>query len=291
LRTKANVTNRSYLLNSGDIKVAAEEIRLATLCIDYLNIPSFERPFLRQADLARQAILAGHYGFMEYAVQNWTHHLESGLSSEPNQEWKDEQEELKSGLTESIGILLDHHWNNPTVELKITGHTSKTLEYFKPCTNYKQIQQAVVSTREQMKEFGVVRRTECALDFAETVADIRDQLESIISDDAEKALAEDLELKYGSHLFKCPRFSCKYFTQGFDSKVERDRHRDRHERPARCSDRNCTGYKIGFATKAQLDRHLKDTHPDPAIRDELFPTDDDIFRSLEGYSDPDHRRI
>ena len=215
---------------------------------------------------------------MEYAILNWVRHLEAGLSSGPD------RNELMQAFFESFETLLENHWNNPIIEVKIPKRTQNIFGIFQNSPKHKEIQQAIASTQEQIKRFGDMPAGECALDFSKIVADIRTQLESLVSNSADKSIDEDLELKYGTDLFKCPRFSCKYFTQGFTFKGERDRHVERHERPFRCTDRDCTGFIIGFATKAQLDRHLKETHSDSTDQDYSFPTEEEVNQSLIGYS-------
>jgi hypothetical protein len=210
---------------------------------------------------------------MEYAILNWVRHLEAGLSS------RSDRVELMAEFFESIEALLETHWNNPTVEVKIPKRIQDILNIFQRSPKHKEIQQAIASTQEQAKRFGNIRPGECALDFTEVVAGIRMQLESVVIDSTDKSIDEDLELKYGTDLFKCPRFSCKYFTHGFATKVERDRHVERHERPARCTDMHCFGFKIGFATKSQLAKHLRETHSESTNQDQLFPTEEEVEQS------------
>jgi hypothetical protein len=117
-----------------------------------------------------------------------------------------------------------------------------------------------------------MRPGECALDLLEVVACIRVQIESVVLNGADwptgeriESLDDELNRKYGTNFFKCPRFSCNYFTQGFASKKEREGHVQRHERPFWCTDIHCTGF-IGFAKEEQLTRHLKRLIPIPRIR-------------------------
>ena len=272
ISARTDLGNDRYLLKNNALDIAAEEIGLATLCVDYLNLPFFKNPF------SQDAVLDGSYGFMEYAILNWVRHLEAGLSS------RSIPDELIKGFFESLETLLENHWNNPTIEVKIPKRTRDILDIFQYSPKHKEIQQAIASTQEQAKRFGNMRPAECALDFTEVVAGIRTQLEAVISDSADKSIDEDLKLKYGIDVFKCPRFSCKYFTQGFASKGERDRHVERHERPARCTDRHCTGFIIGFATESQLARHLKETHSESTDHGHSFPTEEEVNQSLREYS-------
>lgn len=265
--------NYSYLLNSKDLDGTAKELDLATFCIDYLNLPIFNNP------ISTRAVTDGSYGFMEYAVLNWVRHLEAGLSSEPG------PDESTRNFCESFETLLESHWRTPTIEPRILKRTRDKLQIFETSPQHGQIQQAVASTQEQIKRFGDMRPEECALDLAEIVASIRVQIEYVVLNGADwptgESLDHELERKYGTHLFKCPRFSCKYFTDGFASKEERGGHVQKHERPFRCTDTPCTGF-IGFAKEEQLTRHLKDIHHDHTNQDS-FPTEDEIAESQREY--------
>jgi hypothetical protein len=214
---------------------------------------------------------------MEYAILNWVRHLEAGLSSSP------QDNDLLQEFIESCEALLENHWNNPIIEPKIPKRTQDILAIFQGSPRHKQIQQAIASTQEQTKRFGSMRQDECALNFTDVVNGIRIQLESVISDSTNTSNENDLTMKYGTNLFRCPRFSCKYFTEGFASRFERDRHVERHERPARCTDRHCTGFIIGFATEAQLAKHLRETHPSSMAQDQSFPTEEEINESRMEY--------
>lgn len=246
-----------------------EELRLATLCINYLNLPSFMAPY------PEQAVRDGEYGFMEYAILYWLRHLEAGLASS-----RSGQEELREDLAESLEILVEQHWNKPTADVTIPNRTRKMLETFRRCDEYQKIQLAIVLTDKELKHFGGVHPEQRALDFAGIVPAIRLHLETIIGNNPNQGTADDLKLKYGTHLFRCPRFSCYYFTEGFSTLHEREKHIERHERPARCTDEHCRGSKIGFATEAQLERHLRENHPDIAERHHNFPTEEEISESV-----------
>jgi hypothetical protein len=214
---------------------------------------------------------------MEYAILNWVRHLEAGLSSSP------QDNDLLQEFIESCEALLENHWNNPIIEPKIPKRTQDILAIFQSSPRHKQIQQAIASTQEQTKRFGSMRQDECALNFTDVVNGIRIQLESVISDSTNTSNENDLTMKYSTNLFRCPRFSCKYFTEGFASRFERDRHVERHERPARCTDRHCTGFIIGFATEAQLAKHLRETHPSATDQHNLFPTEEEVNESRRDY--------
>lgn len=255
--------------------MATEQLGLATLCINYLNLPSFTAPY------SKPAVLAGEYGFMEYAILYWLRHLEAGLrSSTP------EQTVLHEDLAESLGILVEQHWDNPSVETnEVSKRTRELLEPLSSCQNYPQIQLAVSLMDKELKHFGDIRPGQSALNFAAMISGIRLEIEKVLQSNADQstddqATGHDLVLKYGPPRFRCPRFSCNYFTEGFSTPEEREKHVGRHERPARCTDEHCRGSKIGFATDAQLERHLKETHSDKTKEQSYeYPTEEEVRES------------
>jgi uncharacterized C2H2 Zn-finger protein len=110
----------------------------------------------------------------------------------------------------------------------------------------------------------------------------RKQIESVAAANEKHAeTREKIQLRYGKNLYKCPRVSCRYFTDGFASQSEQKKHSDRHERPYRCEDEQCHGYQVGFALESQLTRHMTTTHPDSQLRNLLFPTDNEVAQSVE----------
>ncbi|PVI01289.1 hypothetical protein DM02DRAFT_525316 [Periconia macrospinosa] len=265
-----HMTARSFLANSEFLDAVSEELRLTTLCIDYLNLPSFDEPY------TERAVLAGEYGFMEYAILYWVRHLEAGLKSSNS-----EHDELHEHLTESFEILIQQHWNNPPGDGRsVSNRTREMLEIFSGSEKYLQIQLAVTLTDKELKNFGDLRPDQSALDFAKIVSDVRHCIETTVQNIRDQRTRDDLKLKYGINLFKCPRFSCRYFNEGFSSADERDKHIERHERPFRCTDEHCRGSKIGFATKTHLEKHRKENHPDTTERPHDFPTEEEIIESM-----------
>src|SRR5438046_1259925 len=95
----------SFLVDEFYVIPAAEEIKLATLCIDYLKLPAF-------VDVATEnMVLNGDYGFMDYAVLYWIRHLEAGVLR------SDDHEQLMKQLAESLEIFIQEHWNSPSATL------------------------------------------------------------------------------------------------------------------------------------------------------------------------------
>ena len=65
-----------------------------------------------------------------------------------------------------------------------------------------------------------------------------------------------LHRQYGPRLFKCNRFGCPFFRNGFETVSARDRHILIHDRPYKCDRPNCDFSHMGFASQARLNVHL-----------------------------------
>ena len=270
-----NTVYCSFLVDESHVIPAAEEIKLATLCIDYLNLPAFVN------GATDDMVLNGDYGFMDYAILHWIRHLEAGVVQ------SDDNAQLMKQLAESLEIFIQQHWNSPSATFVVSERNRGRLEFFKDLTVYDKLEQAVVSTRKQLTFFGKMRKEEIALDLADIVGDVRKILERIVTSPMEASLQQNIKRKYGTNLFKCPRFSCKFFTTGFPSADEREKHVGKHDRPFRCPDETCTGFAFGFASEKEREKHMKETHSTLADREQEFPTDQDVEQSIKSKTTED----
>jgi hypothetical protein len=61
---------------------------------------------------------------MEYAILYWLRHLEAGLRSSAS-----EHTVLHKDLAESLGVLIEQHWYNPSVDInEVSSRTREILE-------------------------------------------------------------------------------------------------------------------------------------------------------------------
>lgn len=253
-----------------------EELKLANLCIDYLNLPAFINP------PRREGILNGDYGFMDYAVLFWIQHLEVGATLKPEENGEKQKEALMAELAESLGIFVNQYWNSPTAVPKLANRHRDKIQYFRAFPFYDRLEQAVSSTKRQLKHFGDTKKEEIALNIANSVCNIRNALEELASIEPEPTTRQIIEDRYGSNLFKCPQFSCQSFTIGFPSAEERKKHIGKHQRPFRCSDELCVvGYAFGFPSAAELEKHMKAYHRELILQDEEFPTEEEVQQSIQ----------
>ncbi|KAI0157994.1 putative zinc finger protein [Hypoxylon sp. FL1284] len=259
-----------FLLDEGHVVPSKEELSLATLYIDYLNLPAFSYP------ATVEGVLNGDYSFMDYAVLFWLRHLETGAVLKT-----DTENELMEQLAESLEIFINQHWGSLTVHRKLAQRHCDKLQYFRDLPFYDRLEQAVASTRRQLKYFGDVSEKEIALKLTSMVYGVREKLEKIASDELNSTNQRALIIeRYGENLFKCPQFSCQFFTTGFSSASERDKHISKHERPFRCSVEGCSGYIFGFASEAQREKHMREKHLEVTVMDEEFPTEQEIEHGI-----------
>lgn len=263
--------NPSFLVSESHVDIGLQNIELATLCIDYLNLPSFT------CSPSNETVLNGDYGFMEYALVYWLRHFETALA------FCEHLEEQTVLLAESLDRLLEHHWMSPKFNFPISQKVKESLHCFEELPFYNKLEQTVASTRKQLTFFGEMKEEEIALDFLKGLAAIRASIEKVTSID-DDIVKEDLEHKYGNKVFKCSRFSCHYFASGFSTAAERDKHVGKHVRPYRCREEHCTGFIWGFTAAKDLEKHMQTVHSSLADEIKEFPTDREVEMSNSGFT-------
>lgn len=241
---------------------------MATKCLDYLNLSTLASP-------TSTAVINGDYGFVDYAAIYWVRHIEAGLSG--MNEHVEHDKHLNS-LAESLENFLRQHYTTPTHPLPVSQRNRDKLAWFEDFEFFEDFLRSVVSTRKQITFFGKMKKGEIALDISEMASSIRKILEETYASAPEETVTGNLTEKYGDSIFKCPRFSCKYFNAGFASLEDRNRHCDKHDRPFRCTETACMNYHIGFATTGDLDKHMRETHS--SVSQDEFPTDQDVQQSM-----------
>jgi hypothetical protein len=260
------------LVEEKHVPIPTDEIKLATLCIDYLNLPGF------WTQNVEELILEGYYAFMDYAIAFWLRHLEAGTikSEEQDDEGAVAGNETWTMFMESLEIFLDKHWASPKSSLLVSKRNSDRLQRFREASFYDTLEQAVVSTRKQLTFYGEMKKEEIALDLGEILLMIRPLLEAAYAQPKDDSAKDRFEQMYGSNLYKCSRFSCNYFHNGFSTREEREQHLQKHDRPFRCTVEGCPVVIIGLATKSELEKHMKDTHGTLADQEGEFPAESDL---------------
>ncbi|KAF5593766.1 zinc finger C2H2-type integrase DNA-binding protein [Fusarium subglutinans] len=265
-----HVSAKLFLIeNSRYIDIVAKELELACFCIDYLNLPVF------RCQPTTEAVLNGDYGFLDYAVLNWTRHLEAGTLR------PDDYGDQIGELSESLETFIRNHWTEPTARLLIPGGIKKRLKSFESLDFYDKLEQSVTSWKKQLRVLEGVKSGEVTLDLGDLVLGIRRVLEDILRSNRELSIHKTITDKYGNMIFKCPRLTCQFFVVGFLTEAERDEHLDKHTRPFRCTEEGCRGSFFGFASMWERDKHIRDSHPEEDSHRQEFPTDEEVSRSMQ----------
>lgn len=276
-QTSTDLCPASFLTEAKYVNASTEELKLAAFCIDYLNLPACRC----EGSPTEKRVLNGDYVFIDYAVIYWLQHLEACVTLSTSKDGDGhEDEELMEELAESLKEFIDQHWAAPTSTLALAKRFSNKLQFFRRFGFYDRLEKVVASTRKQWNYFGNMEKKEIALNLVDLVGDVRKILERMISDPVDPSTERTINERYGNNLFKCPRFSCKFFSQGFPSRAEREAHVSKHERPFRCTEETCHGYFWGFASEADRKKHMDENHSSTSNDDTEFPTDQDIEHSI-----------
>ncbi|KAI0098179.1 putative zinc finger protein [Nemania sp. FL0031] len=282
-----HLTVKFFLIDEKHVDASAEELKLATFCIDYLNLPHCIGP------PAKEQVLNGDYSFLDYAVIHWLQHWEAGVTLDTHK-----HQELMEQLAESLGVFIERHWATPSSAVPLGKRLIDKLQFFKPFSFYDQLEKVIGSARLQMNSFGTIKKEKIALDLVSVVGNVRAILERIVIDEEDPSVQQTIRERYGDNVFKCPRFSCKFFTQGFHSLAEREKHVSKHQRPFRCPEETCHGYTWGFASEADRKKHMDKNHITTSIKDAEFPTPQEAELSIiasgmengqDPYSEPESR--
>ncbi|KAJ5998982.1 hypothetical protein N7451_006792 [Penicillium sp. IBT 35674x] len=245
-------TAKLFLLQSKIVDVPREELSMAYLCVGYLALPGFQMslPDGTIVDL----IESGYYAFADYAVCFWSHHLRAGLKDGTDQA-------TVTSLLEVLSKFLESHYRAPETEFDIpifAREIEGRLQMNEVWSDCDKLLRALVSTQKQLSSFNSDAASNACLDISSVVARIRQLLEQTVS--GNNVDLEMLKSFYGDSPYKCPRISCDFFYQGFQTAENRDSHMNKHNRPYGCSFPQCYRSTIRFSSKRQLERHVADTH-------------------------------
>jgi len=262
------------------INIADARSQAALACVQYLTLDCFKLDL--SDDEVSNFVHKGYYCFQDYAVVYWYDHVELSLS------------EASSGglfvnsLLSALDSFLTRNWDSSkaieqkrrdrSVPIKIVQRLqvlrdARFPEVFRKLT-------VLASAREGL---GVSSPFEFP-NFRIQVGRARTLLEG-----QHEPVFQDLEKFYGHAFnhFKCRQESCAFFTQGFASARDRQKHEALHDRSFRCTEPTCPSAEIGFATNAELQSHLRSQHPQYIL---FHDTEVDCTFN-NGYDDSDHTFI
>ncbi|GLA90300.1 hypothetical protein AtubIFM56815_005863 [Aspergillus tubingensis] len=263
-----HATAKLFLIRTNFIDVKQVELKMASLCVGYLALPGFET-FLPDESVA-DLIGTGYYAFLDYAACFWSSHLQEGLKRTI-----DRKEAMM--LIEVLSKFLESHYRHPAKEINIPSsayEVKRRIEEHGPWSTSEKFLNAFASTQNQISCFTQDAATNECLDIPDVITRIRKILEKTASENTANGRADSRVLYsfYGHRLYKCPRMSCEFFHQGFETVQQRESHLSKHDRAFECSFPQCYRATIGFSSKKQLEKHIADTHEKKAREMHSFPS-------------------
>ncbi|KAK8084664.1 hypothetical protein PG997_005935 [Apiospora hydei] len=155
-------TVREFLEYNKIFQISEAEKSLTLISITYLCTESIDREI--DEAVLKEALLAGSYGFLEYASVWWAPHLLSWLQESP-------ANEDILGLAESLELLLDSHFLEREQNIIIPQKMLKTMSPLEDFDIHTSVMQAVVWTRKQIMGSQCNPEVEGLLDFPKSSLD------------------------------------------------------------------------------------------------------------------------
>lgn len=248
------ITGTRYLLTSKYVDARSIHCSMALLTMSYLSTQPMERS---QSDEDIQGSLSnGFYAFLDYSTACWVIHLQSGLIKSEI----DLEKRLLDETAETIDMFVKAHWSTAPKKLPVPKRIKDWLEPFTTCESFDEIAQAVVWSKWQLGINSQTPSDDEALDLWKRVQKVREVLTTITTSSSALINRKSLEDFYGQKHFKCPRISCFYYHEGFQTERERNSHVEKHERPFLCVVSTCLSAKFGYSSRSELTRHFFEKH-------------------------------
>ncbi|KAI9855169.1 MAG: hypothetical protein M1813_000528 [Trichoglossum hirsutum] len=221
-------------------------------------------------------VMKEYHGLHNYANEFWLEHvleysrlmgtIESGVSSD---------------LARVLGTLTEVHKKPYTLQLDHesaeTGESISCLKALNTPPAVRRLIRDILLFRETLREYQdgqisaqAYRDYEVESDptfFSDMARRIQDATEELLEkQESDFSMATEVaQLKrfkdfYGSSGFTCPFCGCPRASEGFKTKIERDRHESTHTRQHKCWDSDCEFFVLGFTTRTALNRHNRRYH-------------------------------
>ncbi|KAK5242764.1 hypothetical protein LTR20_001091 [Exophiala xenobiotica] len=255
-------TAKDFLVRSAFVAPHDTECYLASLCLTYLTSECFDGDL----DESKRAhcLVQGSFAFQDYAVTHWSDHVSAAIKAGPiassrSREALEDTPDLGSAVTNFVA-----HYQLRQRDHNESSGSGQASSLFSECSNFDDIC-AIFEDVQSQRTKGVGFFDEInpkALEPAVTSS--RAILEGYArKPDIDARLQKTLIMKYGPKWFKCPKTACYYFHEGFGDLKSQKYHITRHEQPFRCGNTDCErGYKLGFTTQRDLEKHMSIYHPE-----------------------------
>ncbi|KAL7911755.1 hypothetical protein GGI35DRAFT_443548 [Trichoderma velutinum] len=249
-------TARKYIIQNEYINEQAIHCDLAIRCLRYLSLISASKTY--DENERREKVKLGWFSFQDYACSQWHSHISTVISkcSPFFHESDTSQEQFGSALQE----FLDQNRADLTNELH-QDFREVDLESFSDLPLYQNLRRLWNHIYTHQRSEFDIRNTVGIAGIEKAMLENRASLETNFVPGGIAWINDTIADYYGPNLFKCKRILCDYFHLGYEKKEDRETHNNRHDRPYQCASR-CNAAPIGFTSKKDLERHVRNYHPD-----------------------------
>ncbi|KAF1809853.1 hypothetical protein P152DRAFT_493542 [Eremomyces bilateralis CBS 781.70] len=262
-------TARIYLTKTQYISKPDVECKLASLCLRYLTMDLFD-PDLEKTKI-NQYTLDGWLSLQDYVVSKWFQHL-AALAKIYNEEGFKVEDSLAAlnSLYGSMFRFLDRYADDISDE---PVHDDVRDDYNKLASHevYEDITRIISHVTRHIEKGPNFRNEICLQSLKKAFGRNRELIKKFSMESSRNSATKGALVGYYGHKrFKCSFVTCPDFYEGFDSAKTRDKHIDRHNRPWVCHVPHCTSISFGFSSNYELEKHMRDYHPDKSDLSALF---------------------
>lgn len=261
------LTKSSYLIAAGTVHEPLEHLRLSTLCLYQFCFGSFGHELT--TDQVISHVRVGDFALFDYSIVNWIPHLLASLDVNSGANSSMPAEHLLEDFVDILCEFLDVHWKTPKKKSRIPKSMVEAVKRLTGLGEARRIQLLRTLASSNGLVTSELQDPTCfeASKLYDTLRKVRLVIEKLAT---EPSARNDIDLFYGSTVFKCPRLYCKWFYEGFASAAKRDEHVAKHERAYYCPYVGCAHATLGCKTEIELENHCQTYHK-PSLTDEDFP--------------------
>lgn len=166
-----------------------------------------------------------------------------------------------NSIEDLIQEFLQNFWWKSERRTAVPSEVRTKFSHFKACEFFNQLTKAVFTWKKLQKAYGTDSVDSESVELVERICKVRKALEkTLASSKGNDILERNLVTFYGPELFKCPRISCKHFTDGFSTEEARDQHFQKHKWSFTCTYPGCPFGTLGFNSIRDLNRHFTSSH-------------------------------
>jgi hypothetical protein len=245
------------------------ECELASLCLRYLTLDFFDNDLDKA--VINQRIVDGWLSFQDYAVSKWFQHLHA-LAQVYNEEGfkvGDSYAALQS-LYDSMTVFLDRYADEISDE-ELQNSIKDDYAKLIGCEIYDDLTRVMGHVTRYMEKGANFRNEICIESLSSAFERNRTIIEKLSTESSRNSPGRKALVRfYGPKHFKCSFVTCIHFYEGFTDARTREKHVNKHNRPWVCEVPHCTMASLGFTSNNELDKHMKDFHPDKCDLSVIF---------------------